>query len=76
MIAFPAYHDLPPWDPARGLIEDSKSLTAFFPDCHILEREKESLWWAKKELKSEKLLSDFIGKNEKTTIIVKTNRKG
>lgn len=56
MIAYPAYHDLPPWDPARGLIEDPKSLTSFFPDCHFLEKDKESLWWAKKELKPEKLL--------------------
>lgn len=76
MIAYPPFCDLPPWDPARGLIEDPKSLLAFFPDCNVLAIEKESIWWAKKELKQDKFLSDFIGKNEKTTIIVKPNKKG
>jgi hypothetical protein len=76
MIAYPAYHDLPPWDPARALLEDPKCLPGIFPDCSYFLKEKEVLWWAKKELKSEKNLSDFIGKNEKTTIIVKSNKKG
>lgn len=37
--------------------------------------ESASLWWASKDL-STGLLSDFIGKNEKTKIIVKLQRKG
>lgn len=51
MIVYPPFCDLPPWDPARGLIEDPKSLLAFFPDCNVLAIEKDSIWWAKKELK-------------------------
>ena len=34
------------------------------------------MWFAGKELFPEKALSDYIGKNEKTKIIVKLNKKG
>ena len=33
--------------------------------------EKGTLWWAGKELMSDKSLEDYIGKNEKTKIVVK-----
>lgn len=35
-----------------------------------------SLWWAGKELVKDKTLSEFVGKNEKTKIIVKIQKKG
>lgn len=38
--------------------------------------EETSLWWASKELLPGKLLSDYVGKNEKTKIIVKLTKKG
>ena len=34
------------------------------------------LWWAGKELVGEKKLIDYIGKNEKTKIITKLQKKG
>lgn len=37
----------------------------------VLEPAQSSLWWAGKELVSGKTLSDYIGTNEKTKIIVK-----
>lgn len=38
--------------------------------------EETSLWWASKELLPNKKLSDYVGKNEKTKIIVKLTKKG
>ena len=35
-----------------------------------------ALWWAGKELMPAKSLSDFVGKNEKTKLVVKLQKKG
>lgn len=35
-----------------------------------------ALWWAGKELQGEKKLLDYIGKNEKTKVVVKLQKKG
>ena len=37
--------------------------------------EDASLWWAGKDLSRTKLLSDYVGKNEKTKIVAKLQRK-
>lgn len=34
------------------------------------------LWWAGKEMAGEKKLCDYIGKNEKTKVVVKLQKKG
>lgn len=34
------------------------------------------MWWANKQILPGKVLSDFIGKNEKTKLIVKIQNKG
>jgi hypothetical protein len=35
-----------------------------------------TLWWAGKELLRSKTLADYVGKNDKTTIIAKLQKKG
>lgn len=40
----------------------------------VLEESTTQLWWAGKEITRGKKLSDFIGKNEKTTIIAKLQK--
>lgn len=40
----------------------------------VIEESEVQLWWAGKELKETKLLSDYVGRNEKTTIIVKIQK--
>lgn len=42
----------------------------------VFELENTTLWWASKELITDKKLMDFIGKNEKTKIIIKMQRVG
>ena len=34
-----------------------------------------SLWFASKEMKSDKPLSEYLGKNEKSKVIIKLHRK-
>ena len=41
----------------------------------VLEEGSTQLWWAGKEIAAGKL-SDFVGKNEKTTIVAKLQKKG
>jgi hypothetical protein len=75
-IVYPGYHSLPPWETAVMILEDQVKFTSQWPDCGWLEAEKCALWWAKKELDVNKVLSSYIGKNEKTKIIVKISQKG
>jgi cilia- and flagella-associated protein 298 len=66
MIAYPAYHRLPIYDPVREILEDKTHLNS---SDYVL-------WWAGKELVgSEKTLGDFVGKNEKSKIIVRLQEK-
>ena len=40
----------------------------------VFDAEKMSLWWASKEFTKDKKLCDYVGKNEKTKIVVKVQR--
>ena len=42
----------------------------------VLEEETAQLWWAGKELMRSKKLMDYVGRNEKTKIVAKLQRKG
>ncbi len=42
----------------------------------VLDEETTQLWWAGKEMVRSKKLKDFIGRNEKTKIIAKLQKKG
>ena len=42
----------------------------------VLEEETAQLWWAGKELTRTKKLMDYVGRNEKTKIVAKLQRKG
>ena len=42
----------------------------------VLEDSNTQLWWAGKDMTPGKKLADFVGKNEKTKIIAKLQKKG
>ncbi|GFQ98688.1 cilia- and flagella-associated protein 298 [Trichonephila clavata] len=42
----------------------------------VLKSYETELWWACKKLDHDKLLSDYVGKNEKSKIIVKLQKRG
>lgn len=77
MIAYPAYHGLPPWEPAVLLLENKHELEGKETDIgEYLNANESALWWAGKELIKGKLLKDYVGKNEKTKIICKMTKVG
>ncbi|XP_054240715.1 cilia- and flagella-associated protein 298 isoform X1 [Indicator indicator] len=73
MIVYPM--GLPPHDPIRMEFENKEDLLGTQAALEVIEESEAQLWWAGKELKETKVLSDYVGKNEKTTIIVKIQKK-
>ena len=81
MIAYPGYHGVPEWEPAREILEgqydivssQSEQYDVSFNYCcklkQFLDPKDTSLWWAGKELLPGKVLSEYTGKNEKTKIV-------
>lgn len=74
MIVYPM--GLPPYDPIRMEFEDKEDLSGTHAALEVIEEPEAQLWWAAKELKKTSKLSDYVGKNEKTKIIVKIQKKG
>merc|ERR1712224_87955 len=69
MIAYPAYHRLPWYDPTRMECENKEELDGRSEMQDILEPSDSSMWWAGKELQTDKMLHEYLGKNEKTKVI-------
>lgn len=78
MIAYPAYHGLPEWEPVVLILENKHDWVAGKETdvAEYLDESKTSMWWAGKELIKGKILKDYFGKNEKTKVIVKLNTSG
>nr|XP_056714907.1 cilia- and flagella-associated protein 298 [Euleptes europaea] len=74
MIVYPM--GLPPYDPIRMEFEDREDLSGTHAALEVIEEPEAQLWWAAKELKRTNQLSDYVGKNEKTKVLVKIQKKG
>ncbi|KAG1970401.1 cilia- and flagella-associated protein 298 [Pimephales promelas] len=74
MIVYPM--GLPPHDPIRMEIENQEDLTGTQASLQVIPDEDAQLWWASKELQRGKKLQDYVGRNEKTKIIVKIQKRG
>jgi len=74
MIVYPM--GLPPHDPIKMEFEDKEDLEGTQASKDVIPRGAGALWWAGKELQRGKKLSDFVGKNEKTKITAKLQKKG
>lgn len=74
MIVYPM--GLPPHDPIKQELESTEDLSGTQASLQVLDESTAQLWWAGKELQRGKKLQDFIGKNEKTKLIVKLQKKG
>lgn len=74
MIVYPM--ELPPYDPIRMEFEGKEDLSGRQASLQVIAENECQLWWAAKEMQRGKKLQDYIGKNEKTKIIVKIQKKG
>ncbi|XP_070311272.1 cilia- and flagella-associated protein 298 isoform X4 [Odocoileus virginianus] len=73
MIVYPM--GLPPYDPIRMEFENKEDLSGTQAGLNVIKESEAQLWWAAKELRRTKKLSDYVGKNEKTKIIVKIQQE-
>eukprot|EP00043_Microstomoeca_roanoka_P007761 m.74981 g.74981 ORF g.74981 m.74981 type:complete len:288 (-) comp13960_c0_seq1:109-972(-) len=74
MIVYPM--GLPNYEEVQIILDDDEDLTGTQAAKQVIPQEEARLWWANKELTRSKKLMDFIGKNEKTKIVCKIQRKG
>ncbi|KAM7374414.1 hypothetical protein PAMP_007071 [Pampus punctatissimus] len=74
MIVYPM--GLPPHDPIRMEFEDQEDLSGTQASLQVITEDECQLWWAGKDMQRGKKLQDYIGKNEKTKLVVKIQKKG
>jgi len=74
MIAYPM--GLPDWEPARQGVEGTEELAGTAEGQEVMEEATTVLWWASKMLDRAKTLQDFVGRNDKTKIVVQLTKKG
>merc|ERR1719261_2306506 len=73
MISYPM--GLPDYDPVRQILEERDEVEGAGA-MEVFDPEQASLWCFNKELQREKLLSDYVGKNDKTKVVAKLQKKG
>ncbi|XP_046898937.1 cilia- and flagella-associated protein 298 isoform X2 [Hypomesus transpacificus] len=74
MIVYPM--GLPPHDPIRMEFENQEDLSGTQASLQVIPEEECQLWWAAKELQRGKKLLEYLGKNDKTKIVVKIQKRG
>ncbi|PIK34964.1 putative UPF0769 protein C21orf59-like [Apostichopus japonicus] len=67
---------LPPYDPICMEFEDKEELAGTQASLQVLEDSTTSIWFSGKELQVDKKLEQYVGKNEKTKLIVKLHKRG
>jgi len=67
---------LPPHDPVKQEFDNQEDLSGKQASNEVIDIDSASMWWAGKELLPQKKLGDFVGKNEKTKIVAKLQKRG
>jgi len=73
MIVYPM--GLPDYDHVRMILEEREELEGTAA-MEYLEVDKTSIWCFNKELQRDKLLSEYVGKNDKSKVVAKLQKKG
>merc|ERR1711959_697859 len=73
MIAYPM--GLPDWEPARQAVEGTEELEGTSEGQDVMAEDSTVMWWASKMLDRSKTLQDFVGRNDKTKIVVQLTKK-
>lgn len=74
MIVYPM--GLPPYDNIQMELENQEDLEGTQASKDIIPPEMGSIWFSGKEMLPGKKLSDYLGKNEKSKVIAKIQKKG
>uniref|UniRef100_H2YPT0 Cilia- and flagella-associated protein 298 n=1 Tax=Ciona savignyi TaxID=51511 RepID=H2YPT0_CIOSA len=67
---------LPPHDPIKMEFDGEEDLSGTQASLKVIPDGQATLWWAAKEMQLGKKLCDYVGKNEKTKIVVKLQKRG
>jgi len=73
MIVYPM--GLPDYDHVRMILEEREELEGSAA-MELLDLDKTSMWCFNKELQRDKLLADYVGKNDKSKVVAKLQKKG
>jgi len=73
MIVYPM--GLPDYDHVRCILEEREDLEGA-QGLEVMDPDRSSLWAFSKEMQGDKALSDYVGKNDKSKVIVKLQKKG
>jgi len=74
MIVYPM--GLPPHDPIQAEFENREDLSGQQASKLVIPEFQCALWWASKELQDGKILSDYVGRNDRTKIVAKIQKIG
>mmetsp|Transcript_15774 Transcript_15774/g.17987 ORF Transcript_15774/g.17987 Transcript_15774/m.17987 type:complete len:285 (+) Transcript_15774:148-1002(+) len=74
MMSYPM--GLPEWDVVKMSLDSIDGVKGTAVEIQLLDPESTSLWAAGKEFQRGNLVSDRLGKNEKTKVIAKLQKKG
>ena len=66
---------LPEYDPVRMEFENREHLAGTQASKEVIDGTQAVLWFATKELARGKRLSDYLGKNEKSKVVIKLSTK-
>jgi len=67
---------LPPYDPIKMEFDNEEDLSGTQASLKVIPTDGGSIWWAGKELQPTKHLHEFVGRNEKTKLVVKLQKRG
>jgi len=74
MIVYPM--GLPPHDPIQAEFENREDLSGQQASKLVIPEFQCAIWWASKELQDGKILSDYVGRNDRTKIVAKIQKIG
>uniref|UniRef100_A0A1B6MUW1 Cilia- and flagella-associated protein 298 n=1 Tax=Graphocephala atropunctata TaxID=36148 RepID=A0A1B6MUW1_9HEMI len=74
MIVYPM--NLPPHDVIQQEFDNTEDLSGTQASLEVIDPSLAQLWFSGKEMQRGKKLSDYLGKNEKTKVIVKVSKMG
>ena len=75
-MAYPGFHGLGKWEPIWVILENQEEFDEKMNLTDDLAPDNCVLWCVNKELQFGKTLSDYFGKNEKTKMVVKAQKRG
>ncbi|CAH8583514.1 unnamed protein product [Dicrocoelium dendriticum] len=67
---------LPPYDPIKQELDNEEDISGTQASQEVIPVENATIWFSGKEMLRGKVLSDYVGRNEKTKIVAKLSKRG